>query len=83
MQRALVGLGTAARELQARDAHLDGLSTEQRAAVLAGPSHVRHAPQQSHVPGGTYRRAHEKPVADLSAVRALCLINGNCGKVDV
>lgn len=42
-QQALVGLGTAARELQGRDAHLDGLSDEQRAAVLAGPQHVRRA----------------------------------------
>ena len=42
-QQALVGLGTAATELRGRDAHLDGLSGEQRAAVLAGPQHVRRA----------------------------------------
>jgi len=42
-QRAMVGLGTAARTLQDSAAHVDALSDEQRAAVLAGPSHVRHA----------------------------------------
>ena len=40
-QRALVGLGTAAGQLQDSAAHVDALSEEQRAAVLAGPGHVR------------------------------------------
>jgi len=42
-QQPLLGFGTAAEELTGRDAHLDGLSDEQRAAVLADAKHVRRA----------------------------------------